>query len=242
MDDPNLVRKGSAIALRSVDFRYSSTMILRNVSLDISPGEFVALIGPNGWGKTTLLKIMAGLLQPSCGTISREPRSGSIGYVPQRLDFDPEFPITALEVVLGGTPSASSFFFNVRTRQREAAMAALRRVGMQDQARMSFGELSGGQAQRVLIARALAGDPELLLLDEPTANVDVEAERQIYNLIFELKRSMTICMVTHHLPLLINHVDRVIAVQHGVTPMSPEQVCEHYGVGLYHRPMREERS
>lgn len=237
---------GCQVCIDQVDFSYDGRLILEQASADLAPGDFVGVIGPNGGGKTTLLKLVAGLLQPTGGSVTVSPPAkrqlrGTTAYVPQRLEFDKDFPITALEVVLGGCLSWAPSFVRYSTKQKLAALEALERVDMASAAHESFGHLSGGQAQRVLIARALVAEPALLLLDEPTANVDSQAEQQIYELICALKGSMTIMMVTHHLPMLIDSVDSVITVQRKLGRMSPEQVCDHYGLGLYHHhPMREE--
>lgn len=228
-----------------VSFAYQNMNVLSNVSLRVFPGEFIGLIGPNGGGKTTLLKLIMGFLKPSQGKIhvlGKSPRSHSevqlhVAYVPQTTRFDRQFPISVLEVVLAGLLSKLPWYGRFHQKDRQLALDMLEKVGLADFANKSFGTLSGGQAQRVLIARALVSDPKLLLLDEPTASVDSQAEADIYSILKELKGKITIMMVTHDLRAAIEHVERLYCVQGNVFPLKPEEVCEHFVVGLYHTPL-----
>ncbi len=222
------------VSFKDVDFAYDGLSVLRKVSLALTAGEFVGIIGPNGGGKTTILKLMAGLLKPSQGEVVR---CDKIAYVPQSLPFDRRFPISAMELVLTGTLSHLSWHGAYSKKSRELATASLEKVGLADRAQSPFGTLSGGQMQRVLIARALVDGPKLLLLDEPTANIDNEATRVLKELLQELRGEVTIAVVTHDLHTAIHDVDRVILVQNEVYGLLPEQVCEHFAVGLYHAPL-----
>ena len=231
-----------AISFRDVSFSYSETPVLKGVSFSIAPGSFVGLIGPNGGGKSTILKLIMGFLEPKEGEISLfglKPSLGSscIGYVPQALQFDRQFPISALEVVLEGCLSPNRFWPRYRASDREKALCALDQVGLKDFSESPFGSLSGGQAQRVLIARALASHPKILLLDEPTAMVDAQAELDIYALLKELKGRMTILMVTHDLNAIVQDMELVLCAQKQVVSLRPEEVCAHFAVGLYHTPL-----
>ena len=188
--------------------------VLDGLSLTVHEGDFLAVLGPNGGGKTTLLKAMLGLVKPSSGSVTvfgREPgrASGRIGYVPQRLDFDRSFPISAMEVALMGRLSRKRLLQRYGREDRRKALEALETTGLSALAGRRIGALSGGELQRVLIARALAGEPELLLLDEPTASVDPDMKTTIYDLLDQLKKSHTIVLVTHDTGTIGRHVSRI---------------------------------
>lgn len=224
-----------------VSFSYPGMPILNQVSFQIHSGEFIGMIGPNGGGKTTLLKLILGFLKPTGGTIrifdEKAGEPNRMAYVPQSVRFDREFPISVEEVVLSGLLSRLPWFGKFRAADRQAAQEALDYMGLSHLTNNSFGTLSGGQAQRVLIARALVSKPQLLLLDEPTASVDVQAESDIYAILNQLKGKMTILMVTHDLRAAIDQVGRVLCVQGGVISLKPEEVCKHFAFGLYHMPL-----
>jgi zinc transport system ATP-binding protein len=233
-----------AVSLDQLSFSYQNTPVLKNVSFEIGKGEFWGMIGPNGGGKTTILKLLMGFLKPEAGTLSIFGKSPSysrqqIAYVPQSLKFDKHFPISVLELVLGGRLSRLPWYGKFSKADKLAALNALESVGMTDFQHRSFGQLSGGQAQRVLIARALASEPQLLLLDEPTASVDVQAETDIYAMLKKLQGQITILMVTHHLQATIDLVEKVLCVQQTVALLNPEQVCKHFAFGLYHIPLTQ---
>lgn len=231
-----------AIIVDQVNFSYHNTSVLENVSLSIYEGDFVAVFGPNGGGKTTLLQLIMGLLEPTQGSISlwgKTPGKNRphIGYVPQIARFDKQFPITVEEVVQMGCLSKLSFWGTLKAQEKQTALEALEKVGMTDFRHRSFGQLSGGQAQRVLIARALASHPKLLILDEPTASVDPKAEEEILQILSSLQGSLTILMVTHDLQTIIKKVEKLLCVHRHAHMFSPSEVCEHFGLGLYHSPL-----
>lgn len=232
----------SAVSLHDVCFSYQDLFVLKNISFNIQEGQFVGIIGPNGGGKTTLLKLILGFLRPDSGNIrvfgqSLDAARQSIAYVPQSLRYDKQFPISVLELVLGGRLSHLPWYGVYSKADKQAALDALERVGLLDFQDRSFGNLSGGQAQRALIARALASEPRLLLLDEPTASVDAQAEGDIYAILKGLQGKMTILMVTHNLQAAIELVEKVVCVQHTAVVLDPSQVCEHFAFGLYHAPL-----
>ncbi len=204
------------ISVSDVCFSYGTQEVLHNVSFEIYPNSLVAIVGPNGGGKTTLLKLLLGAELPRYGTISvlgTTPATARqrIGYVPQNTPFDDRFPISVLEVVLMGQTARHPLgFYN--TRARKTAHQALERVNMQDFARRSFTALSGGERQRVMIAQALASSPELLLLDEPVANVDPENASRLYDLFSQLRRDLTLMMVSHNLGVVTGHATHVLCV------------------------------
>lgn len=236
-----LSKPAPVVEFDHVDFSFYRTTVLKNISFKIDQGEFVGLIGPNGGGKTTLLKLILGFLEPTQGTIKILGRTNGsplpIAYVPQSVRYDRDFPISVEEVVASGLLSHLPWHGHFRSSQRLAAQEALERMGLSHLSKASFGTLSGGQAQRVLIARSLVSKPQLLLLDEPTASVDSQAESDIHAILSELKGQMTILMVTHDLRAAIHQVDRILCVQGGIISLKPEEVCEHFALGLYHSPL-----
>lgn len=226
------------ISLRNISFSYGSAPVLTNANLLIQHGDFNYIVGPNGGGKSTLLKLILGLIQPDSGEIlvfGKAPRyaRARIGYTPQQIQFDPQFPITVGEVVLmgrlkgrwGGWFSRSDF---------QAAESALDEMEMSEYKDIPFSELSGGQRQRVLIARSLAVSPELLLLDEPTANLDAETEDKLLDIIHYLNRRMTILLVSHNLGFVYGSVQSVICVNkhiavHPTTGVTKDSMIERFG-------------
>jgi zinc transport system ATP-binding protein len=210
----------AAIALEGVDFSYGRARVLHHVDLEVPAGSFTAVIGPNGGGKSTLLKVALGLLQPDRGRVrllgetpARARRR--VGYLPQSSLLDPEFPITARETVSHGRLGRGLMVGPFRRRDREAALAALAETGCADLADRPLARLSGGQRQRVLIARALATEPELLVLDEPAAGLDPESQTDLYDLLSELARRLTVVVVSHQVSLVSRHVQQVVCVHDG---------------------------
>ncbi len=230
------------ICCENLSFAYDEASILKNISFTIHPGESVGIIGPNGGGKTTLLKIIMGFLKPTTGKISlfgSSPQQAinEIGYVPQVMRFDRQFPISVYELALSGRLSRLPWHGVYSREDHQITDEILDQLELTHFKHCAFGTLSGGQAQRVLIARALVSQPKLLLLDEPTANVDVKAEAKIYGLLKELRGKITIIMVTHDLTTAIDQVERVLCVQKTLISLLPEEVCEHFALGLYHKPL-----
>jgi zinc transport system ATP-binding protein len=220
------------IEIEDVSFAYEKNPILENVSLKINKGDFVVVFGPNGGGKTTLLKVIMGFCKPQRGEIHLS--SNNIGYVPQVARFDKQFPISVLELVLTGALSQCSWWGGYPKTVKEKGEEALKTVELWDLKDETFGNLSGGQAQRALIARALICNPEILLLDEPIASVDNQSEMKIYDLLLKLKGEMTIVMVTHDLQPILGKADRLFCIRKTATPLLPEDACGHFAIGLYH--------
>lgn len=191
--------------------------VLKGLSFSVAEGDFLAIVGPNGGGKTTLLRVLLGLQKPSEGVVqifgAAPGRAfGRIGYVPQRLFFDREFPLSVRDVTLMGRIALKTPFQHYGKADMQAADEALRIVGLSALSNRRIGALSGGELQRALIARALAGKPELLLLDEPTASVDPEMKTTIYDLLDHLKSTMTIVLVTHDTGTVSRFVGRVLCL------------------------------
>ena len=209
------------IELQGVDFAYGREPVLSGVNLSVSAGDFVALLGPNGGGKTTLVRICLGLLKPDSGSVKILGRDashglgsvlGRVGYVPQEIKTNQDFPITAWDLVLTGrlTPGARRRGWS--KEDRAAAQKALERVGLWSRRNWRLGGLSGGQRQRVMIARALACGPELLFLDEPTASVDSNWQTRLYELFRDLTQKATVVMVSHDLTAVSSYVKSVACV------------------------------
>jgi ABC-type Mn2+/Zn2+ transport system ATPase subunit len=204
------------LTVDEADFGYEGRPVVRRASLVVQPREFVVLLGSNGSGKTTLLRGLLGFLPPLAGRVS--PRPGlRIGYVPQRETLDPLYPLSAFEVARLGSWRDLPFWRLGGARERTRTREALEACRAGELAHTRYAALSGGQRQRVLLARALASDPELLLLDEPTAGIDPEAERGILDLLCELreKRGLSIWMVTHHVHAIAGRADRKIVLSEG---------------------------
>ncbi len=238
--------KEAILEIQHLFFHYDSVPTLEDVNIEIFQGEFVGIFGPNGGGKTTLLKLMMALLRPQKGEIllfRRPPEEMRhlIGYVPQAMRFDRDFPISVLEVIMMGSLRKLSWWGTYPAEAKRKAKVALERVGLAHKAEASFGTLSGGEAQRALIARAIVDEPSVLLLDEPTANVDIEAEQNIYAQLSELNKTMTILMVTHDLQTIVDKVGKLLCVQRRVTSLKTQEVCEHFALGLYHTPLTSKR-
>ena len=230
------------IELDDVSFAYDRAAVLEDVNVSIRRGESICVVGPNGGGKTTLLRLILGLLEPAAGRVrvfGQEPRRvrKRIGYMPQHAYYDPQFPVTATDVVLMGRLGRGGALGWYGRADRHAAAEALAEVGMEDDAGRPFAALSGGQRQRVLIARALCCRPELLLLDEPTANVDTAVEAQLVDLLQQLNRRMTIVMVSHDLGFVSHIVQRVVCVNrrvvvHPTVELTGETIRDIYDVDV----------
>jgi len=218
-----------AIVFDDVWFAYGATPVLEAVSFAVAPGQFTALIGPNGAGKTTLLHLVLGLRLPDRGRVlvfgrplaEREP----IGYIPQRVRVPRGFPVTVRELVMMGRYGRIGLGRRPSRRDRQVTERALERIGLGDLARRPFGALSGGQQQQVLIARALAGEPRLLLLDEPTTGLDPAAREGFYNLCCDLQREagMTLIAASHDIDAVARHADAVVLVNRRVLAIGPPE-------------------
>ena len=200
-----------------VSFAYGHQEVLHDVTLRVRRGDFLAVLGPNGGGKTTLLKVLLGILKPREGEVRvlglpPERASRRVGYVPQDTDRGRDFPISVMEVALMGRLGRLSRLGRYTAEDRAAAEAALRRLQMWELRGRPIGALSGGQRQRVFIARAIAADPQILFLDEPTASVDQEGQTRLYELLRELNEKMTILVVSHDLSMLSSCVKSVACV------------------------------
>jgi len=217
--------------------------VLEDVSLEIGKDEFLGVIGPNGGGKTTLLKLILGLLEPQQGSVrvfGDEPARARdrVGYVPQHARIDPSIPASVLDVVLTGRLRRSSWGARYGRQHVERAMAALEQTGTEDLAGRGLGTLSGGQRQRVLIARGLAADAQLLLLDEPTAGVDPHIERGLTDLLPRLNELLPIVIVSHDVSFVTAHLNRIACLNRRLTCHAAHEVSWETIAPLYQDPVR----
>lgn len=251
------VHKEPAVLINNLSVYYGQTPAITGVYLDVADGEYLGIIGPNGGGKSTLLKAILGLVSISSGTVQvygdgNKKSRKLIGYVPQFTSLDKQFPITLFEVVLSGClKQGLSPFHRYTAKDKELASELLERVGLESLANRQISELSGGEFQKMLIARALAVNPKLLLLDEPTASVDAVSRDQIYGLLAELNKSMTIILVTHDLLAISSQVHRLAClnghlVYHGEPELTESVVNSLYGCpvdliahGVPHRVLKD---
>jgi ABC-type Mn2+/Zn2+ transport system ATPase subunit len=206
------------IVFEKVDLGYGHRRVLTGIDFDVVAGDFLGIVGPNGAGKTTLLKAILGLLKPMAGTITRTGEDLRIGYVPQRESVDTLFPLTVLDIVLMGRYTRIGPFARPGRQDTERAMKALEHVGIAELAHRPYPNLSGGQKQRTLIARALAGEPNLLILDEPTNGMDLVSEKAIMELVRLLhdEDRITVLMVSHLLNTVVNYARRIAILGDGV--------------------------
>jgi zinc transport system ATP-binding protein len=246
-----------AVSIEGVWVYRNQHPALEDICLDLEEGDFLGLIGPNGGGKTTLIQVMLGLVKPSKGEVrilGREPEQARryIGYLPQKTFFDRSFPVTALEVVLMGRFSKAGLLRRYSLPDREAALRALEAVGLEDRAHRQIGTLSGGEQQRVLVARSLVSEPRLLLLDEPTAGVDAAQQTEFYELLSRLNGGgMTIILVSHDISAVSTYVNKIACLNqrlyyHGSRELAAEEIERAYGCpvdviahGTPHRVLRE---
>ena len=248
---------GVALEVRNLSVYYGEDCVLENINLQVEEREFLGIIGPNGGGKTTLLKAILGLVTPQAGEVFIFGQTGAvarrdIGYVPQFSRFDRRFPISVGEVVLmGRLAGRSPWWVRYSTEDRDVVDSVLQRLEIADLKRRQIGQLSGGQLQRVLIARALAMEPRILFLDEPTASVDSASKTKIYELLKDLNQDMTILIVTHDLSAVSSNIDKIACLNqqlyyHGRTELEAGLVEKVYGCpvdliahGVPHRVLRK---
>ncbi|MDD5082895.1 MAG: ABC transporter ATP-binding protein [Dehalococcoidales bacterium] len=220
------------VRLENIWVHYGRIPILEGISLSIEPHDFLGIIGPNGGGKTTLLKVILGLITPSQGKVSilGEPSARSrrhIGYVPQHNLFDRDFPIDVWNAVLMGRYGQTGLLRRYRPEDKKVAREALETVGMLNYKDQQIGKLSGGEQQRVFIARALVAEPRLLLLDEPTASVDSTMQVEFYEILKQLKERMAIVLVSHDISAISIYVDKIACLNrqlfyHGSKEITPD--------------------
>ncbi len=211
--------KRKLLKVEKLSFAYERDEVLKDISFVLEERDFFAITGPNGGGKSTLIKLLLGIYQAKKGTIEFfDITKDDIGYVPQNTNINLDFPITVLSVVMmgNGKKHKNSSFFNINYSkfEIECAKNSLAKVGMQDYLHTKISNLSGGQRQRVMIARAICSHPKLLILDEPTSNIDIYGQKEIYKLLKELNKEITILVVTHDLTVIAKYANKVLYVNH----------------------------
>lgn len=228
-----------AIQAEQVQFSYNGTPVLRDVTFSVPRGTFFGLVGPNGCGKSTMMRLILGLLEPTCGhlaVLDQRPAaavsSGGIGYVPQRETYGRHFPLTVSDVVLMGRVCRVGIGRRPSREDRRKAAESLELFGVQHLAPLPFAELSGGQQRLVLTARALAQEPDLLLMDEADTGLDARRRSEVYHKLNHLRRQrhLTILAISHQLDLLSSVVDTAMALRGGVAVEWCTD-CMHHAVG-----------
>lgn len=241
------------VSARDICFSYEAGKVLENVSLEIGRGDYLAIIGPNGGGKTTLLKIILGLLEPDSGAVTWHDSQAKqhIGYVPQFAGFERNFPLSVREVVQMGRLRGSRLFQAYSGEDKQQVADTLERLGLSSIADKPVGALSGGQLQRVLIARALVTHPEILFLDEPIASIDQDSRYALTEILKELNARIPIVIVTHDITAFASDVMHIACVNtrlffHGDSELDNESMEEAYGCpvelvahGMPHRVLKE---
>lgn len=200
------------VELKNIDAAYSGKNVLKDVSLEIRSEDFIGVIGPNGGGKTTLLNVILGLLKPGKGSIVRNIEKSDIGFLPQVNQLDNQFPISVADVVLSGMSSG----FNLKRKKnaftQEKVKNTLESVGITDLKNRPIGELSGGELQRTMLARAIISTPKILVLDEPNTYVDNKFEQELYRILKELNKTMAILLVTHDVGTITPYIKTIACV------------------------------
>lgn len=228
------------VDIKNLNVHYDSVFALSDINLAISKNEFLGIIGPNGGGKSTLLKTILGLINPSSGKVTilgKTPleASKSLSFVPQFSKFDKKFPISVKEVVsMGCLTNKIKLFHHYTVGDKKNITSILKLLDIYHLKDRQIGELSGGQLQRVLIARALTTNPKLLLLDEPTSSLDSKSKSQIFNLLKELNKKMTIIMVTHDMSAISSYVTSIACLNkhlyyHGKAELNEDIVQRTFG-------------
>jgi len=243
------------LSIQNLNFNYGTRSILENVSLSMDAQDFVAIIGPNGGGKSTLLKCIMGIFKPQSGTIEvfgTTAKKGRqfMGYLPQFRNVDGDYPITVLETVMMSTLNGNPFK-HFSKQDQERAKLALSDVKISNLASRSLSALSGGEKQRVFLARALMSDPKLLILDEPTTSIDAPSEQEFYGLLGELNQKMAILMVSHDISMVSTTVKNIAClnkklIYHGTKELTSHDLEETYGCdveliahGMPHRVLKD---
>lgn len=226
----------SIVSLKNVTVKYGSYTAIESANLEIFEGDFIGIIGPNGGGKTTLIKTILGSV-PYSGEITLSPTlfdNGRrlIGYLPQQTTFDRQFPISVIEVVLSGLQSQKGFSRRYKTAERNKALQLLDNMGISSITDRQIGEISGGQMQRVLLCRAIIAEPKLLILDEPTNFVDKRFESELYDILRELNKQMTIVMVSHDVHNISSAVKSIVCVnrtihRHNTNTLSSKELNDY---------------
>lgn len=233
----------NALEIKDLTVSYGTTPALNNVNLVVADGEFLGIMGPNGGGKSTLLKAVLGITPITKGKITilgeDKPKGRqNIGYVPQFSNMDRSFPVTVRDIVLSGMLSGGLHpFYRFKKDQLDLALSFLAKVNLEHLAKRQISDLSGGEFQRLLIARALAAEPKILMLDEPTASVDPASKEQIYELLTEINKKIAVILVTHDLMTIASNVKRIVCINRGIVYHGEPHLTEKVLTELYGCPV-----
>ena len=234
--------KTPIIEIKNLRFSFNRHPVLVDVNLTVFFGDFLAILGPNGGGKSTLLKLMLGLLKPERGTIhvfGLPPRKAAhrIGYVPQEININKSFPITVMDVVLMGRLKPGTGWSRFGKKDRMAVHKSLEQMNILDCRNLHMEELSGGQRQRAFIARALVSEPDILFLDEPTSSVDTKGQAELYDLLKELNQTVTIIVVSHDLSIISSYVKSLACVNQNLIFHDAPEITKDMLAMAYHCPV-----
>ena len=229
-----------AVEINHLSIKFNEQLILNDINFSIEEKDFMAIIGPNGGGKTTLLKVILGILTPDEGKVKvfgKDPKKAKdlMGYLPQRLDFDHDFPINVFETVLMGR--YHGLLKKYSNQDHKAVTQALKDVEMDELKDRQISKLSGGQMQRVFIARAIVRDPKLLIMDEPMASIDPEMQHSFYELMSRLKNKMAIVLVSHDVGAVSTHVDKIACLNQKLYYHGPVEDSANGLEEVYHCPI-----
>lgn len=208
------------IELKGIEAGYDGEMVLKNASFDIRENDFIGIIGPNGGGKTTLVKVILGLIKPRVGEVNyffnAQTNDQLIGYLPQTHFIDKKFPISVKDVVLSGYMNKSRMIRRFSSEEKAFAERQMEKMGIASLRKKPIGELSGGQMQRVFLCRAIISSPKLLILDEPNNNVDNRFESDLYETLRQLNKSMAIMIISHDIGMISSYIKTIICVNRDV--------------------------
>lgn len=218
--------KKPIIQIRDLDAAYQKELVLTNVSLTIHERDFIGIIGPNGGGKTTLVKVILGLLKPLQGKIEYGINPSEIGYLPQGIQVDSQFPISVREVVASGLAGGKEKKKRTRKHTRERTDEVLHKVGLHALQSRAIGNLSGGEFQRAILARAIISSPRLLIMDEPDTHVDNKFEKELYALLKDLNEKMTILLVSHDIGTISPFIKTIACVNRDLHYHSSNEISE----------------
>jgi zinc transport system ATP-binding protein len=232
----------NAVEVNNIYVKFEENVILENVCLSVPEGDFLGIIGPNGGGKTTLLKIILGLIKPDSGSVEIFGSDISksqhlVSYVPQYSVFDLTYPISVFDVVLTGRLNKKKMLGSYKKEDKEIAMQSLELVGLADLKTRMVGSLSGGEKQRILIARALAKQSRVLLLDEPTASVDAASGTNFYSILQHLNEKMTIILVSHDIGAVSENVKKIACLNKNLVFHDTKELTHEMVEAAYHCPV-----
>ncbi len=229
------------LEIKNVKAGYNGDVILTNVNLEIYSDDFIGIIGPNGGGKTTLVKVILGLIKPLNGNIQyffdRKVTEHAIGYLPQANIVDKRFPITVQDVVFSGLMSRNKMVRSFTTEDKEKAERLMAKTGILDLKKKPIGELSGGQLQRVFLCRSIVSSPKLLILDEPNTYVDNRFEGELYELLLELNKFMAILIVSHDIGMISTYIKTIACVNKEVH-YHPSNIISQEQLQAYNCPIQ----